>query len=125
MLFLTVWLWYSQLMQKQSLLVRTMLITLGGCNQFLLSDAMLSSFAIYRIEIDHLMTDAPDIDVFVGTPLVTFDHCFVSCVLRVEHSVLEYNTRSTVFLKYRIKWENVRNAVRSFTRSTILKSADP
>ena len=29
------------------------------------------------------MTDAPDlVDVFVGTPLNTSDHCFVSCVLR-------------------------------------------
>ena len=31
------------------------------------------------------MTDVPDkVDVFVGTLLGTSDHCFVSCVLRVE-----------------------------------------
>ena len=35
-----------------------------------------------------VMTDVPDIVyVFVGTPLGTLDHCFVSCVLRVEQSV--------------------------------------
>ena len=44
----------------------------------------------------------PDIvDAVVGTPIGTSDHCFVSCVLRVEQSVPEYNVRSTVFLKHR------------------------
>ena len=72
------------------------------------------------------MTDVPDIvDVFVGTPLEISDHCFVSCVLRVEQSVPEYNIRSTVFLKHRTNLDNVRCAVRSFTWSTIVKSADP
>ena len=43
---------------------------------------------IARNRLDLVMTDAPDIVVvFVGTPLGTFDHCFVSCVLRVEQSV--------------------------------------
>ena len=49
----------------------------------------------------------------------------VSCVLGVEQSVPEYNIRSTVVLKHRANWNNVRCAVRSFTWSTILKSADP
>ena len=75
---------------------------------------------------DLVITDAPDIvDVFVGTPLRTSDHCFLSCVLRVEQSVPEYNVRSTVFLNHRTNWENVRCGVRSLTWSTILKSADP
>ena len=46
-------------------------------------------------------------------------------MLRVEQSVLEYNSRSTVFLKHRTNWDHVRSAVGSFTWSTILKSADP
>ena len=42
--------------------------------------------------LDLVMTNVPDIvDVVVGTPLGTPDHCFFSCVLRVEHSVPEYN----------------------------------
>ena len=32
--------------------------------------------------------------------------------------------RSTVFLKHRTNWDSVRSAVRSFTWSTILKSAN-
>ena len=72
------------------------------------------------------MTDVPDIvDVFVGTPLGTSEHCFVSCVLRVEQSVPEYNIRSSVFLKHRTNWDDVRCAVGSFAWSSILKSADP
>ena len=72
------------------------------------------------------MTNVPDrVDVVVGTPLGTFDHCFVSCVLRVEQSVPEYNIRSSVFLKHRTNWNCVCSAVRSITWSTILKSADP
>ena len=72
------------------------------------------------------MTDVPDIvDVFVGTPLGTSDHCFVGCVLRVEQSVREHSIRSTVFLEHRTIWDNVCCAVRSFNWSTILKSADP
>ena len=71
------------------------------------------------------MTDIPDIvDVIVGTPLGTTDHCFV-CVLRVEQFVPEYNVKSTNFLKYRTNWDSVRSAVRSLSWSTILKSADP
>ena len=66
--------------------------------------------------LDLVMTDVPDIvDVFVGTPLVTSDHCLVSCVLRVEQSVPEYNVRSIVSLKQRTNWDNVRFAGRSFT----------
>ena len=76
--------------------------------------------------LDLVMTDAPDIvDVFVGTPLGASDHCFVSCVSRVEQSVPEYNFRSSVFLKHCTNWDNFRCAVRSSTRSTIFKLADP
>ena len=61
------------------------------------------------------MTDALDVvDVIVGTPLGTSDYCFVSCVLRVEQSVLSCNVRSTVFLKHRTDWDNDRCVVRSF-----------
>ena len=71
------------------------------------------------------MTNVPDIvDVVIGTPLGTSDHCFVSCVLRVEQSVEEFNVRR-LFLKHCTNWESVRSAVRSFTRNTILKSNDP
>ena len=143
---LTLWLGYSQLMIKQSLslLVMRMLITLSDWSMSLLligTDVMLLIFAICRAvstwfavtitllhgnRLDLVITDVPDIeDVFVGTPLGTSDHCFVSCVLRVEQSIPEYNIRSTVFLKHRANWDNVRCAVRSFTWSTILKSADP
>ena len=41
--------------------------------------------------LDLVMTNGPDLDVFVGTPLGTSNHCFVSYVLRVEKSVPEYN----------------------------------
>ena len=62
------------------------------------------------------MTNVHDIvGVVVGTPLDTSDHCIVSCVLRVVQSVLEYNVRSTVFLKHRTIWDSVCSAVRSFT----------
>ena len=38
--------------------------------------------------LDLVMTDVPDIvDVIVGTPLGTSDHCSVSCLLFVEQSV--------------------------------------
>ena len=67
----------------------------------------------------------PDIvDEVVETPLCTSDLCCVSYVLRVEQSVSEYNVRSTIFLKHRTNWDNVRSAVRSFTWSSILKSSD-
>ena len=39
--------------------------------------------------------------------------------------MLEYNVRSTVFLKHRTNWNSVHGAIRSFTFNTILKSADP
>ena len=75
--------------------------------------------------LDLVITDVPDtVDVVVVTPLGTSDHCFVSCLFCVKQSLLNYNVRSTVFLKHRINWVSVRSAVRSFTLSAILKSAD-
>ena len=51
---------------------------------------------------DLVVTDVPDlVDVVVGTPLGTSDHCCVSWVLRVEQSVTSYDVRSTEFLKHR------------------------
>ena len=76
-------------------------------------------------KFDLVMTDVTDVvDVFVGNPLGTSDDCIVSCVLRVEQSVPKYNIRCTVLLKHRTNWDNVHSAVRRFTWSTILKSAD-
>ena len=72
------------------------------------------------------MTDVPDkVDVVVVTPLGTLDHPFVSCVLRVEQSVPEYNIRSSVFLKHCTNWDSVCCAVWRFPWITILKSAHP
>ena len=110
---LILWLGFSQLMIKQSLslLVMRMLITLNGWSRFLLligTGVMLLVFAICRgceqlvrgpthiagNRLDLVMTDATVIvDVFVGTPLGTSKHCFVSCVLRVEQSVWKYSQK--------------------------------
>ena len=73
-----------------------------------------------------MMNDVLNIvDVVVGTPLGTSDHCCVSRGLHGKQSVPEYMCRSSVFLKHHTKCCTVRCAVRSFTWSTILKSADP
>ena len=72
-------------------------VEMSGCEQL---DRSPTHIAGNRLDL--VTTDVPDIvDVFVCTPLSTSDHCFVSCVLRVEQSVPEYNVRSTVFLKHR------------------------
>ena len=56
---------------------------------------------------DLVTTDVPSIvDVFVSTPLGTSDNFFVSCVLRVEQSVPEYNIISSVFLKRQLYLEH-------------------
>ena len=87
---------------------------------------MLCRTHIAGNRLDLVMTDVPDIvDVVVCTSLGTSDHCFVSCVLRVEQCVPESNVRSTVFLKHCTNWDSVLSAVRSVTWSTILKSLDP
>ena len=72
--------------------------------------------------LDRVMTDVRDIvDVVVCTLLGTSDRCFVSCVLRVEQSVPDFNVRSAVFLKHCTNWDSVRGAFKSFTWSTVLK----
>ena len=56
-----------------------------------------------------VMTDSPDVvDMSLGTPLVTSDHCFVNCELLVEQVIPEHNIRRVVHLKHRINWDNVR-----------------
>ena len=65
--------------------------------------------------LDLAMTAAPDVvDVSLGTPLGTSDHCFVNCELLVEQVIPQHNIRRVVHLKHRINWDNVRNAIRSF-----------
>ena len=94
---------------------------LSGCEQLVRCPSHIAGN-----RLDLVMTDVPGIvDVVVYTALSTSDHCFVSCVLRVEQSVPEHNVRSTVFLKHLINWDIVCSAVRRLTRSQILKSADP
>ena len=114
-----------------------MLITLSGWSQSLLLidiSVMLLIFAICQAVTTHITGNRFDlvmanalgiVDVVVRTPLGTLDHCFVSCVLRVEQSVPEYNVKSTIFLMHRTNWSSVRSAVNSFTLSTNLKSTDP
>ena len=72
--------------------------------------------------LDLVMTNVPDI---VDNPLGTSDHCFIGHELCVEQSVPEHNVRSTAFLMHRTNWGSICSAVRSFTWSTILKSANP
>ena len=75
---------------------------LSGCEQLVRGPTHIAFNRLYRV-----MTDVPDIvDVVVGTPHSTSDHCFVSCVLRAEQSVLEYNVRSIVFSKHRTNWDS-------------------
>ena len=65
--------------------------------------------------LDLVMSAVADIvDVVVGTPLCTSDHCIVSSVVCVEQSVTEHNVRIRVFLKHRTSWDSVRGAVKSF-----------
>ena len=72
---------------------------LSGCELLVLCPTHIAGHRFYLV-----MTDVPDIVYVVdGTPLVTLNHCFFSCMLRVERSVPEYNYRSTVFLKHRTK----------------------
>ena len=72
------------------------------------------------------MTDAPDVDnMSLGSQLGTSDHCFVNCELLVEQVIPEHNIKRVVHWKHRINWDNIWNAVRSLSWSTILRSADP
>ena len=53
---------------------------LSDCEQLVLCPTHIAGNRLVRV-----VTDVPDIvDVIVGTPLGTSDHCFVSCVLRAE-----------------------------------------
>ena len=61
----------------------------SGCEQFVRCPTYIAGN-----RFDLVMTDVPDIvDVFEGSPLGISDHCFVSCVLRVEQSVPEFNQK--------------------------------
>ena len=89
---------------------------LSGCEQLVRCPAHIADN-----RLDLVMTDVPDVvDVFVGTPLSTSVSCFVSCFTVSREQCQKY-----CFLKHRTNWDSVRSAVRSFTWSTILKSADP
>ena len=117
---------HSEWLESVSHTDRHGLDALDFCNQSGCEQLVPCPNHIAGNRLDLVMTDVPDIvNVVVGTPLETFDHCFVSCVLRIEQCVPEYNIKSTVFLKHRRNWDNVRCVIRRFTWSTILKLADP
>ena len=78
----------------------------------------LTSFACNRSRPELVMTDAPDtVDAFVGTPLGTSDHCFVSCVLPIEQSVRSTMSEVLSF------WSNVLTRAMSAVRSGALHGA--
>ena len=67
---------------------------LSGCGQFVRGATHITGNRLVLV-----MTDIPDIvDVVIGTPHGKLDHCYVSCVPRVDQSVPKYNVRSAVFL---------------------------
>ena len=72
-----------QLMIRQSLSVIPILIS-----EWLKSVSPTDLHGRDALDFCNLKTDVPDIvDEVLATPLGTSDHCFVSCVLRVEQSV--------------------------------------
>ena len=91
---------------------------LSGCEKLVHCPTHIAGDRLYLV-----MSDVPDIvDVYVGTPLGTSDHCFVSCALRVEQSVTEYYFSRTI---HRTNWDNVHSADSSFTLITIFNSDHP
>ena len=65
---------------------------LDFCNLFGCEQSICYPTHIAGNRFDLVLTDAPDIvDVFVGTPLGTSDHCFVCCLLhgvKVKSSIV-------------------------------------
>ena len=135
----TLWLGLNQLMIRQplSLLVIPMLLTLFSCSQSLLTDRhgrdallfviclVMSSWCavpIILLVIDNLvMKEVSDIvNVVVGTPFGTSDHCFVRCVLRVVQSFagVQYQKYCLSQTLYQL-WQSPSSAVTSFTWRTI------
>ena len=77
-------------------------------------------------QLDLVMTDVPDIvNVSVGTPIGTSDHCFLSARVKVSQSVPAYDVRRTVFRKSAVDWSLVRDDVDNLSWSTIFRSSDP
>ena len=69
---------------------------LAGCEQM-----VRGATHIAGNRLDLVMTDAPDVvDVTLGSPLGTSDHCFVNCELLVEQVIPEHNIRRVVHLKH-------------------------
>ena len=67
--------------------------SLSGCEQLVLCPTHIAGN-----RLDLVIANVPDIvDVVVGTPVGTSYHCFVSCGLRVEQSVPEYNAEVLSF----------------------------
>ena len=64
---------------------------LAGCEQMVRGETHIAGN-----RLDLVMTDAPDVvDVSLGTPLGTSDHCFVNCELLVEQVIAEHNISSS------------------------------
>ena len=76
--------------------------------------------------LDLVMTDVPDvIDVSVSAPLGSSDHCFLSVCARVHQIVHDHTITRHVLLKHSVNWDSVREAVKEFSWSTIVKADDP
>ena len=75
--------------------------SLSGCEQLVRCPTHIAANRLRDVpdsRCPDVTADVPDIvDVVVGTPVGTSYHCFVSCGLRVEQSVPEYNAEVLSF----------------------------
>lgn len=94
---------------------------LSGCSQLVTSPTHIAGNTL-----DLVITEVPDVvDVSVGTPLGTSDHCCLNLHVTVNQSLPSYDVRRTVFLKNRVNWDRVREDVQDIAWSEIFKAQDP
>ena len=95
--------------------------SLSGCRQLVAAPTHESGNCL-----DLVMTDVADVvDVSVGTPIGTSDHCFLHLAIKVSQVVPFHNVRRTIFVKGRVDWDIVRSDVVNLPWGDIYRSLDP
>ena len=76
--------------------------------------------------LDLVMTDVPDVvDVSVGAPVGSSDHCSLGVCARVHQVVPGFCITRHVLLKQHVDWDVVRRVVSEFPWNAIVRAVDP
>ena len=92
----------------------------SGCDQIIHNSTHRSGNTL-----DLIFTDTPGVVAGnVGSPIGTSDHCYVSAIIKTEHTVPDISFSCKIYLKSQADWDGILNELRELDWPDIYRQVD-